>query len=97
MRQTGCARSQLDPLSRLHGDAGEQTIEKAPATPPPAATVTSADIAAGAELRRLIQACIHSFGLLTTDETPCGQALPTSYGHALMLLLGQRSSIRCWP
>lgn len=60
---------------------------KAPAAPPPPAKVASADIAAGAELRQLIQAFVRAFGLLTTDETPCGQALPTSHAHALMFLL----------
>ena len=55
--------------------------------PPPPANVASDDLIAGAELRQLIQAFIRAFGLLTTDETPCGQALATSHAHALMFLL----------
>jgi DNA-binding MarR family transcriptional regulator len=66
--------------------AGKRS-RKAPAAPPPPAKVASADVAAGAELRRLIQAFIRSFGLLTADETPCGQPLATSHAHALMFLL----------
>jgi DNA-binding MarR family transcriptional regulator len=60
---------------------------RAPAAQPPPAKVASTDLAAGAELRRLIQAFVRAFGLLTTDETPCGQALATSHAHALMFLL----------
>jgi len=40
-----------------------------------------------AELRRLIQAFVRDFGLLSQDATPCGKPLATSHAHALMVLL----------
>lgn len=33
-----------------------------------------------------LQRFIRSFGLLSTDHTPCGQPLPPSHAHALMVL-----------
>jgi len=50
----------------------------------------------GDELRRLIQTFIRSIGLLAGDQTPCGQPLPVSHAHALMVLLeaaGERESL----
>jgi DNA-binding MarR family transcriptional regulator len=41
----------------------------------------------GDDLRRLIQAFIRSIGLLSADQTPCGQPLSVSHAHALMVLL----------
>lgn len=49
------------------------------ATPPPACR--------GDDLRRLVQKFIRSMGLLVGDQTPCGQPLPVSHAHALMVLL----------
>jgi DNA-binding MarR family transcriptional regulator len=43
--------------------------------------------ASGGDLRRLIQAFIRSIGLLSADQTPCGQPLSVSHAHALMVLL----------
>jgi DNA-binding MarR family transcriptional regulator len=55
--------------------------------------------AGGDDLRRLIQAFIRSLGLLSFDQTPCGQPLSVSHAHALMVLLeatraGERLSQR---
>jgi len=41
------------------------------------------------DLRRSIQGFVRAFGLLAGDQTPCGQPLPPSHAHALMVLLEQ--------
>jgi DNA-binding MarR family transcriptional regulator len=38
------------------------------------------------QLRRLVQTFVRRFGLLLSDQTPCGQPVSVSYAHALMLL-----------
>jgi DNA-binding MarR family transcriptional regulator len=37
-------------------------------------------------LRARVQRFVRSFGLLAGDITPCGEPLPVSYAHALMIL-----------
>ena len=44
------------------------------------------------DLRRMIQRFVRAFGLLAGDQTPCGQPLPPSHAHALMVLLEQEES-----
>lgn len=39
------------------------------------------------EFRALVQEFVRRFGLLSTDQTPCGKPLASSDAHALMLLL----------
>jgi len=39
------------------------------------------------DLRRSIQGFVRAFGLLSGDETPCGQPLAPSHAHALLILL----------
>jgi DNA-binding MarR family transcriptional regulator len=41
----------------------------------------------GNDLRAAIQRFVRTFGLLTADQTPCGQPLAPSYAHGLMVLL----------
>jgi len=38
-------------------------------------------------LRVAVQRFVRSFGLLASDQTPCGTPLSTSYAHALVVLL----------
>lgn len=50
-----------------------------------------------ARLRQLLQELVRGFGLLAASQTPCGQPVPPSHAHALMILLerarlGQRTS-----
>jgi DNA-binding MarR family transcriptional regulator len=40
-----------------------------------------------AALRAAVQKLIRSIGLLAENRTPCGEPLPVSYAHALMVLL----------
>jgi DNA-binding MarR family transcriptional regulator len=49
------------------------------------------------QLRVAIQRFVRSFGLLASDQTPCGTPISTSYAHALVVLLerghrGERST-----
>jgi DNA-binding MarR family transcriptional regulator len=46
-----------------------------------------------AELRRLVQAFVRDFGLLSQDATPCGKPVATSHAHALMILLDETRSL----
>jgi DNA-binding MarR family transcriptional regulator len=39
------------------------------------------------QLRASIQRFVRSFGLLATDQTPCGTPISASYAHALVVLL----------
>jgi len=39
-------------------------------------------------LRAAVQKFVRSFGLLSGDQTPCGEPLAPSHAHALMLLAG---------
>ena len=39
-------------------------------------------------LRRHVQHFVRRFGLLAAETTPCGESLPVSYAHALMILHG---------
>jgi DNA-binding MarR family transcriptional regulator len=39
------------------------------------------------ELRRSVQSFVRAFGLLSGDQTPCGQPLAPSHAHALLVLL----------
>jgi len=39
------------------------------------------------QLRIAVQRFVRSFGLLASDQTPCGTAISTSYAHALVVLL----------
>ncbi|RMG07672.1 MAG: MarR family transcriptional regulator [Planctomycetota bacterium] len=39
-------------------------------------------------LRQHVHRFLRSFGLLACETTPCGQPLPVSYAHALMILDG---------
>jgi DNA-binding MarR family transcriptional regulator len=45
-------------------------------------------------LRSSVQTFVRRFGLLLQDQTPCGQPLPTSHAHALMLLLAAGRPVR---
>lgn len=45
-------------------------------------------------LRASVQTFVRRFGLLLQDQTPCGQPLPTSHAHALMLLLAAGQPLR---
>ena len=45
-------------------------------------------------LRSSVQVFVRRFGLLLEDTTPCGQPLPTSHAHALMLLLASDRPVR---
>lgn len=45
-------------------------------------------------LRSSVQTFVRRFGLLLADQTPCGQPLPTSHAHALMLLLAAGRPVR---
>jgi DNA-binding MarR family transcriptional regulator len=46
------------------------------------------ELAAQAEaLRGAVQQFVRTFGLLSGDQTPCGEPLATSHAHALMILL----------
>lgn len=42
------------------------------------------------QLRSLVQSFVRDFGLLASNETPCGHPIPVSYAHALMVLLERR-------
>lgn len=55
---------------------------------------TPAETSDAARLRSSVQTFLRRFGLLLQDETPCGQPLPTSHAHALMLLLAAGRSLR---
>jgi DNA-binding MarR family transcriptional regulator len=44
------------------------------------------------KLRGLVQAFVRDFGLLASNETPCGHPIPVSYAHALMALLERRGA-----
>lgn len=49
------------------------------------------------QLRVVIQRFVRSFGLLASDQTPCGTPVSASYAHALVVLLerghlGERST-----
>jgi len=46
------------------------------------------------DLRQTIQRFIRAFGLLAGDQTPCGQPLPPSHAHALMVLLEHEETSR---
>jgi DNA-binding MarR family transcriptional regulator len=46
-----------------------------------------------AELRRLVQAFVRDFGLLSQDATPCEKPLATSHAHALMILVDETRSL----
>lgn len=47
-------------------------------------------MAAQAEaLRGAVQRFVRTFGLLSGDQTPCGEPLATSHAHALMFLLSR--------
>lgn len=39
------------------------------------------------DLRRSIQGFVRAFGLLSGEQTPCGQPLAPSHAHALLVLL----------
>ena len=45
-------------------------------------------------LRSSVQTFVRRFGLLLQDQTPCGQPLPTSHAHALMLLIAAGRPVR---
>jgi DNA-binding MarR family transcriptional regulator len=45
-------------------------------------------------LRASVQTFVRRFGLLLQAQTPCGQPLPASHAHALMLLLGAGRAVR---
>ncbi|MEZ4230197.1 MAG: MarR family winged helix-turn-helix transcriptional regulator [Polyangiaceae bacterium] len=42
------------------------------------------------QLRELMQVLFRRFGVLASDRTPCGQALPIAHAHALMVLLASQ-------
>jgi DNA-binding MarR family transcriptional regulator len=49
------------------------------------------------QLRVAVQGFVRSFGLLASDQTPCGTPISTSYAHALVVLFergrhGERST-----
>jgi len=46
------------------------------------------------QLRSSVQTFVRRFGLLLQDQTPCGQPLPTSHAHALMLLIAAGRPVR---
>jgi len=50
-------------------------------TSSPSATSTDAEV-----LRSHVQRFLRSFGALANEITPCGQSIPVSYAHALMIL-----------
>lgn len=57
---------------------------------PSPASCSPAELAARAEaLRGAVQRFVRTFGLLAGDQTPCGEPLPTSHAHALMVLLAR--------
>lgn len=39
------------------------------------------------DLRRSLQGFVRAFGLLASEQTPCGQPLAPSHAHALLVLL----------
>ena len=45
-------------------------------------------------LRSLVQTFVRRFGLLLSDQTPCGQPVSVSYAHALMLLREAQRPLR---
>lgn len=45
-------------------------------------------------LRSSVQTFVRRFGLLLQDQTPCGQPLPSSHAHALMLLIAAGRPVR---
>lgn len=55
---------------------------------------TAASVDDSLALRASVQRFVRSFGLLSGDQTPCGQPLAPSHAHALMLLLGPRAGGR---
>jgi DNA-binding MarR family transcriptional regulator len=76
-------------------------MKRAPATclpgESPSAKAGRPSAGSAEELRVAIQRFIRSFGLLATDQTPCGTPISASYAHALVVLLerghlGERST-----
>lgn len=52
------------------------------------------DASDAGRLRASVQTFVRRFGLLLASATPCGQPLPTSHAHALMVLLGAERPLR---
>jgi len=64
----------------------KRTSRPLPRESPPGGTSNSS-IEPAEQLRASIQRFVRSFGLLATDQTPCGTPISASYAHALVVLL----------
>lgn len=55
-------------------------------------SLVTATPATARELQTSTQAFVHSFGLLVTRQTPCGQSVSPSIAHALMAILDREEA-----